>query len=539
MSSCRVPDNKTGKRKKSSCNAAEKDHHFLSIYRHKKVDFKELATICDDFDLSWKKLKKRRKEIANKEKEKGTCFSTFVDFEFNSTLTRALLKHDFRIELPALPEGTLCPPVPNRLNYVCWIRELLNCFLDDENEHDLQAGNEHCRGIDIGTGSSCIYPLLICAARDPKSGELIFNPKWRMDATDIDPVSVSCALKNVNANHLGQRIDVHLVSDVAPTSNDASDVDVASAGPLQLALDAANNLVRKDNGTAIDGACNQMPSFDFVMTNPPFYETKEEATEVRKGDGRSRIDMTFSESVYEHGGELGFVKSILRDSFRIQNRVRWYTSMFARKSSLVAMEKLLREAGLGYQNVRTTKFQQGKTTRFGVAWTFSIVPLRSVAARVSNDVFTFEVSTNHESQIGAIDEVTSRICKFCEVFPKKKVQLQYNITTSQNSRAIEIFAATFCPQEIEVSTNGKTKLTQLTQPGKCDDVLISVQLRNVLSKKEETGCKIKVLLKCYSRSKEGNQIITIVQNSLRGEVTRTNRKWNRSKRRESNAKTES
>ena len=162
-----------------------------------------------------------------------------------------------------------------------------------------------------------------------------------------------------------------------------------------------------------------------------------------------------------------------------------------------------------------------------------------LAARVSNDVFTFEVSTNHESQIGAIDEVTSRICKFCEVFPKKKVQLQYNITTSQNSRAIEIFAATFCPQEIEVSTNGKTKLTQLTQPGKCDDVLISVQLRNVLSKKEETGCKIKVLLKCYSRSKEGNQIITIVQNSLRGEVTRTNRKWNRSKRRESNAKTES
>lgn len=115
MSSCRVPDNKTGKRKKSSCNAAEKDHHFLSIYRHKKVDFKELATIYDDFDLSWKKLKKRRKEIANKEKEKGTCFSTFVDFEFNSTLTRALLKHDFRIELPALPEGTLCPPVPNRL----------------------------------------------------------------------------------------------------------------------------------------------------------------------------------------------------------------------------------------------------------------------------------------------------------------------------------------------------------------------------------------------------------------------------------------
>eukprot|EP00814_Leptocylindrus_danicus_P007000 CAMPEP_0116029870 /NCGR_PEP_ID=MMETSP0321-20121206/16428_1 /TAXON_ID=163516 /ORGANISM="Leptocylindrus danicus var. danicus, Strain B650" /LENGTH=466 /DNA_ID=CAMNT_0003504391 /DNA_START=568 /DNA_END=1968 /DNA_ORIENTATION=+ len=457
-----MPKKKTGKRKKSK-SVVEQDHHFLSIYRHKRIDFKELAAKYGDFDLSLEKLKKRRKEAGVK--NKGACFSTHVDFDFNSSLTRALLRHDFGVELPVLPEGTLCPPVPNRLNYVCWIRELLNCFVEGENEFDLQAGNEHCQGIDIGTGASCIYPLLICTARDPKDGELLF-PKWRMLATDIEPASVSCALKNVNANSLGQRIHVHL----------------------------------------------------------------EEAMEVRKGDGRSRTDMTFSEGVYQHGGELGFVKSILKDSFRIQNRIRWYTSMFARKSSLVAMENILREAGLGYRNIKTTRFQQGKTARFGIAWTFSVVPLRSVAARVSNNVFSFQVSTNYHSQLDAIDEVTSRICTFCDEF--RKMRLEYNIIASQDSRIIDISVATTHLQDAKASVTGEIKfpLSAHHADVECNDALLCLQLRSTLPNQEENGCIVEVSFKCYSRSKEGNQIISTVQHILQSEVTRTNRKWKRLKK---------
>jgi len=521
-----MPKKKTGKRKKSK-SVVEQDHHFLSIYRHKRIDFKELAAKYGDFDLSLEKLKKRRKEAGVK--NKGACFSTHVDFDFNSSLTRALLRHDFGVELPVLPEGTLCPPVPNRLNYVCWIRELLNCFVEGENEFDLQAGNEHCQGIDIGTGASCIYPLLICTARDPKDGELLF-PKWRMLATDIEPASVSCALKNVNANSLGQRIHVHLVSVDAAEKNNDSDLDGAAAGPLQLALDAADNLIRMDDTNAKDGISSSYPCYDFAMTNPPFYETKEEAMEVRKGDGRSRTDMTFSEGVYQHGGELGFVKSILKDSFRIQNRIRWYTSMFARKSSLVAMENILREAGLGYRNIKTTRFQQGKTARFGIAWTFSVVPLRSVAARVSNNVFSFQVSTNYHSQLDAIDEVTSRICTFCDEF--RKMRLEYNIIASQDSRIIDISVATTHLQDAKASVTGEIKfpLSAHHADVECNDALLCLQLRSTLPNQEENGCIVEVSFKCYSRSKEGNQIISTVQHILQSEVTRTNRKWKRLKK---------
>ena len=43
----------------------------------------------------------------------------------NASLTRALLWRHFCLAMPSLPEGRLCPPVPNRSNYVRWLRELL------------------------------------------------------------------------------------------------------------------------------------------------------------------------------------------------------------------------------------------------------------------------------------------------------------------------------------------------------------------------------------------------------------------------------
>jgi 23S rRNA A1618 N6-methylase RlmF len=39
-------------------------------------------------------------------------------------LTRALLRADFGLEWD-LPRGFLCPPVPQRANYVHWIEDLL------------------------------------------------------------------------------------------------------------------------------------------------------------------------------------------------------------------------------------------------------------------------------------------------------------------------------------------------------------------------------------------------------------------------------
>lgn len=56
----------------------------------------------------------------------------------------------------ALTDG---PQVPNRHNYILWLKDLL----------DTTVGNgdvtRKAVGLDIGTGASCIYPLLGCSQR--------------------------------------------------------------------------------------------------------------------------------------------------------------------------------------------------------------------------------------------------------------------------------------------------------------------------------------------------------------------------------------
>lgn len=56
-----------------------------------------------------------------------------------------------------IPDGQLCPTVPNRSNYIHWIEDLL-C---SEVIKKINSGEDNkVRGFDIGTGANCIYPLL-------------------------------------------------------------------------------------------------------------------------------------------------------------------------------------------------------------------------------------------------------------------------------------------------------------------------------------------------------------------------------------------
>ena len=48
----------------------------------------------------------------------------------------------------------------------------------------------------LGTGTSCIYPLLGCRLND-----------WHFKATDVSKVAVKCAEKNVEVNDLQDRIE--------------------------------------------------------------------------------------------------------------------------------------------------------------------------------------------------------------------------------------------------------------------------------------------------------------------------------------------
>ena len=101
-------------------------------------------------------------------------------------LTITLLRHDFHLEVD-LPLDRLIPALPQRLNYLHWIEDLVSLF--DYPKPTL------INGIDIGTGPGCIFPLL----------GVSLNKNWRFVATEVDDYSFKYAIENV-ANNSFQKL---------------------------------------------------------------------------------------------------------------------------------------------------------------------------------------------------------------------------------------------------------------------------------------------------------------------------------------------
>lgn len=121
---------------------------------------------------------------------------------------------------------------------------------------------------------------------------------------------------------------------------------------------------------------------DFVMTNPPFYESEEEMLQSAANKSRPPLSACTGapvEMVCE-GGEVAFVTRILEESLRLRDRVQWYTSMFGMVSSLEVMVEKLRERAI--DNYAVTEFVQGKKTRrWAIAWSFGPMRPSQEAAR--------------------------------------------------------------------------------------------------------------------------------------------------------------
>ncbi|KAI2619138.1 hypothetical protein GGR54DRAFT_129033 [Hypoxylon sp. NC1633] len=240
-------------------------------------------------------------------------------------LTKTLLKLDFGL-LADLPMDRLCPPVPNRHNYILWLKDLL----DSSAPSPPDSGDTTRRivGLDIGTGASVIYPLLGCAQR----------PSWSFVATDVDEKSLAFARKNVRLNNLQARIRV---------------VDRSVTDCL----------------VPLDELC--LEAIDFVMVNPPFYASKaelEDLTEQKDRPPNSTCTGAPVEMVCA-GGEIGFVRRIVHESLVLKKRVQWYTSMLGKQSSLKVLIGILK--GHDVSNYAVTAFVQGnKTRRWAVGWSF-------------------------------------------------------------------------------------------------------------------------------------------------------------------------
>ncbi|XP_070572301.1 RNA N(6)-adenosine-methyltransferase mettl16-like [Ptychodera flava] len=283
--------------------------HSRNRYKDTPPDFAQLAAKYPSF-----------KEHVTINLNGKVCLD-FKNPEALRALTCTLLKEDFGIDLD-VPLDRLVPTVPLRLNYIHWIEDLIQ-------EGGTYKG-PHVNGIDIGTGASCIYPLLGVVLDD-----------WQFVATESDPVNIKYARENVARNDKDSKIRVYETDD--------------------------DNILSK----LLDE--DPKKSFTFCMCNPPFYGSPLEAQGLvsrtsDRPDPKSVSTAADSESITE-GGEVAFVMKIIADSLKYKERVRWYTSMLGRKKSLVPLKAELQKHQV--TNVTTTEFCQGKTLRWGIAWTFS------------------------------------------------------------------------------------------------------------------------------------------------------------------------
>ncbi|OQR87053.1 methyltransferase METT10D [Achlya hypogyna] len=315
-------------------------------------------------------------------------------------LTKALLHRDFGLTWD-MPATNLCPTLTNRLNYVHWIEDLL---LLSRKSFVSRADEPAIAGIDVGTGASCIYPLL---------GHRL--NQWQFVATDIDAASIACARANVATNGLEDAIRLELVSP-----------EVVFPAPPPHCL--------------------------FSMCNPPFFDSMDEA------DANPRADCTGAlNEMTTPGGEVAFIRRMIDASLGLTTQVRWYTSLVGRKGSLRPLLAALRAAGI--RNMRTTEFLQGRTTRWGIAWSFTsdgldapdsaahkVLAKRKEAHRRNSMAFAVpRVRPTQEATVGHgcmdVDQLCARILESSRHVPGtvrcKSTQWRVNLRQAQGTLVVK------------------------------------------------------------------------------------------------------
>ncbi|SFW19867.1 23S rRNA (adenine(1618)-N(6))-methyltransferase RlmF [Cellulophaga fucicola] len=212
-------------------------------------------------------------------------------------LNKALLKLHYNISSWDIPENYLCAPIPGRADYIHYIADIVA-------KENIQ---EPIKGLDIGVGANCIYPIL---------GSQIYN--WQMVGSDINTVAVESATKNVNAN-----------------SNLVDKIDIRH---------------QKDNANIFSGIIKPNEKFHFTMCNPPFHASKKEATKgtMRKlknlGLKKNNLELNFggiANELWCNGGEALFLKRLIKESVLFKNNVTFFTSLVSKSENLPKLEKQL------------------------------------------------------------------------------------------------------------------------------------------------------------------------------------------------------
>ncbi|MBE9488650.1 MAG: 23S rRNA (adenine(1618)-N(6))-methyltransferase RlmF [Bacteroidetes bacterium] len=246
----------------------------------------------------------------------------FANPEAVKNLNTALLFAHYNIIYWKFLDDNLCPPIPGRVEYIHHLERLLKSSEIINNFTVL----------DIGTGATCIYPLL---------GHQVYG--WKFVATDIDEKSLQQAQENIDKNKLNDKIHLRF---------------------------------QEETSQIFKGIIKQSDKFSASICNPPFFKSEEEmmqaTTKKLKGLGNNgEVIRNFSGKLNElcyKGGEKAFVHNYLYESSLFKTNCFWYTTLVSKKENVKSMYASLNK--LGATEIKTILIQLGNKTSRIVAWTF-------------------------------------------------------------------------------------------------------------------------------------------------------------------------
>lgn len=267
-----------------------------------------------DFDVLISKYPKLERYVVEKYGKATIDFSNPVAVkEFN----RALLFAYYGIKYWQFPDENLCPPIPGRVDYIHHIADLLK-------------GEQQVKVLDVGTGATCIYPLL---------GNAVYQ--WDFVASDIDSKSLANAQKIIDKNDLSDKIELRY---------------------------------QKDENHILKGIVREEDSFAVTMCNPPFYKSAEEARGANRrksrnlGNNAVRNFAGNSNELWYVGGEKAFLHTYLYESSQLPKASTWFTSLVSKKENVESLQGSGKK--LGVKEFKVIPMSQGnKVTRI-VCWRF-------------------------------------------------------------------------------------------------------------------------------------------------------------------------
>lgn len=113
----------------------------------------------------------------------------------------------------------------------------------------------------------------------------------------------------------------------------------------------------------------------FTMCNPPFFDENKESIDDDLSKNRSgnrkpptNVKTGIECEIMTPGGEVEFVSKMIQQSKHLKHRVNIFTTMLGHKTSFQHILNELKANEIC--NFCSAEFCQGKTTRWGIAWTF-------------------------------------------------------------------------------------------------------------------------------------------------------------------------